>query len=39
MQIPEMEQETEKKFLVSQIIAFALGVANSTNLQQHTSHR
>ena len=36
MQIPEMEQKTEKKLLVSQIIAFALGVANSPNLQEDT---
>ena len=34
-----MEQKIQKKFLVFQIIAFELGVANSRNLEQDTCHR
>ena len=34
-----MEQKIEEKFLVFQIIAFELGVGNSRNIEQGTSHR
>ena len=36
IQSPEMEQKVEKKLFVFGIIAFALGVANSHNLEQDT---
>ena len=39
MEIPEMEQNIEKKFLVFQIVAFELGVANSRNIGQDTCYR
>ena len=38
MQIPETEQKIEKKFFVSHIIAFELGVAYSHNLEEDTCH-
>ena len=34
-----MEQKVEEKFLVFQIIAFELGVADSRNIEQDTCHR
>ena len=34
-----MEQKMQKKFIVFQIIAFELGVADSHNLEQDTCHR
>ena len=39
MYIPEMEQKIQKKLFVFQIIAFQLGVANSRNIEQDTSHQ
>ena len=35
--IPQMEQQTEKKFFVFKIIAFEQGAAKSHNLEQDTS--
>ena len=34
-----MEQKIQKNFFVFQIIAFQLGVGNSDNFEQNTSHR
>ena len=34
-----MEQKIEKEFFVFQKIAFELGVANSSNIEQETWHR
>ena len=34
-----MEQKIEKNFLVFQILAFELEVANSGNIEQDTTHR
>ena len=34
-----MEQKIQKKLFVLQIIAFELGVANSRNIEQDTSHQ
>ena len=34
-----MQQKMQKKFFVFRVIAYQLGVANSHNLEQDTSHR
>ena len=34
-----MEQKMEEKFFVFQIIVFELGVGNSRNIEQDTSHQ
>ena len=38
MQIPDMEQENLKKFLVLKITAFELGTRNSQNPEQDNCH-
>ena len=39
MNIPEMEQNIQKKFSVFKIIAFQSGAANSHNPEQDTCHQ
>ena len=34
-----MELKIEKNFFIFQIVAFELGMPNSDNLEQNTSHR
>ena len=38
MQIPEMKQNNQKRFLVLKIIAFQSGTRNSHNPQEDTCH-